>query len=250
LNQHNELILNKIVTLVEKEDIEEINIKKDDEVKLNDLEIKETKSSNQNETIINTVLIELNSNPQINEIFMKKNKESNELIESDILEISKEKRLSTPSILLNPITNSLNHSRSTSSSSVKSSDSFENEIQYNYKIDESSFFARKLREKEPSPPIFEVDESNNEEINTNSKINKLKLMKKLDISTSKQSDSGNESLISVSQLQSPANSENLVINQGQRKMTRNDSFASSSAVSSSYMSDMASSEAAKLNLPF
>ena len=242
--------LNTIYESVEKEDIEEINVKKDEEVKLNDLEMKESTNSNQNETIINTVLIELNASPQINEIFMKKNIESNEFIQSDILEISKEKRLSTPSILLNPITNSLNHSRSTSSSSVKSSDSFENEIQYNYKIDESSFFARKLREKEPSPPIFEVDEPNNEDINTNSKTNKLKLMKKLDISTSKQSDSGNESLISVSQLQSPANSENLVINQGQRKMTRNDSFASSSAVSSSYMSDMASSEAAKLNLPF
>ena len=189
--------LNTIYESVEKEDIEEINVKKDEEVKLNDLEMKETANSNQNETIINTVLIELNASPQINEIFMKKNIESNEFIQSDILEISKEKRLSTPSILLNPITNSLNHSRSTSSSSVKSSDSFENEIQYNYKIDESSFFARKLREKEPSPPIFEVDEPNNEDINTNSKTNKLKLMKKLDISTSKQSDSGNENLMSL-----------------------------------------------------
>lgn len=84
--------------------------------------------------------------------------------------------LSSPSVKHREITKqSVLSSRSSSSSSIKSTDSFETEIKHKFKIDESSFFARKKREKQISPPTVETvaeDEISSTIIEKNAKTTK------------------------------------------------------------------------------
>ena len=126
-------------------------------------------------------------------------------------------------------------SRSSSSSSVRSSDSFENELKYKFKIDETSFFAKKLKEKSLSPPIFET-------------VGEAKQTNDPPIS---KSQSASNNLIDKSPRQSPTAgcqtidsgqcslSESMAsISTGAKNLT-NESFSSSnpSSLTTSYMSD-------------
>ena len=115
-------------------------------------------------------------------------------------------------------------SRSSSSSSVRSTDSFENELKCKFKVDESSFFAKKLKEKAspPIPPTFETKVVTSSEIKAKSNEDQtLKIP---------QSDSGQCSMTDsvMSSLQSPESNSNI---RQSASDSFNDSFVSDVSIS-------------------
>ena len=135
-------------------------------------------------------------------------------------------------------------SRSSSSSSIKSTDSFENELKCKFKIDENSYFARKQTEKKLS--LTKTVEEDSKQVESDTKLKTTKTNDSIESSVNAQTDSGqssmNDILNSQYQLQSP---ENNFLN---RQI--NDSFALSSQPSSlttSYMSDLGGLSNSTLN---
>lgn len=130
-------------------------------------------------------------------------------------------------------------SRSSSTSSIKSTDSFENELKYKFKIDENSYFARKQLEKltkleqsasaVPFTVVAEVITKQKSDEKLSCMIKPTKTTDSLESSANTQTDSGQSSMNDILQLANQLNRLN------------NDSFSFSSHPSSlatSYMSDL------------
>jgi len=130
-----------------------------------------------------------------------------------------------------------NTSRSSSSSSIKSTDSFENELKCKFKIDENSYFAKKQLEKKNLVKLEEIIvDSPQQQLLTTTKTNDS--IDSAITNNARSTDSGQSSMNDIlnmaNQLTSPESENNSFLNR-----LNNDSFSSPlSSLTTSYMSDL------------
>lgn len=201
---------------------------------------RETGSSNDEDSMSNNAASALVKEPSARESLedLEKRRDSGASKASDKSDPGSPSSTSKPNPTLEPPNKSQLSSRSNSSSSVRSTDSFENELKQKFKINEESFFARRKREKEkkPSPKSLEVAPQTSAA--ASSSQSSTQQQQELKSPPENRLDSGQSSMTtsfmsSASQLQSPANESSSSSHLSDRRLLSNDSF-----LTTSYMSDL------------